>query len=90
MKYLSARPWPDRFWSRVHSDFLKLLGHMFIVTVDAHSKWPEAIDMGTNTQTDKVIEQFKKLFARFGLPRHLVTDNGTQYTRNTLGIQRVC
>jgi transposase InsO family protein len=57
-----------------------LAGHMFMIVVDAHTKWPEAIDMGSNTQAGKIVIEFRKLFARFGLPRHVVTDNGRQYT----------
>lgn len=36
--------------------------------------------MGNNTQASRVIQEFEKLFARFGLPKHKVTDNGSQYT----------
>lgn len=74
-------PWPDKFWSRIHSDFLGLLyGHIFMLIVDPHAKWPEIIDMNTCTQTPRVISEFRKVFARFGLPRHLITDNGRQFT----------
>lgn len=51
-----------------------------MIVVDAHTKWPEIIVMGSNTQAGKVVIEFRKLFARFGLPRHVVTDNGRQYT----------
>lgn len=78
---LTPWPWPDKFWSKIHSDFLgPFFGHMFIIIIDAHAKWPEVIDMRKCTQTSEVIKEVRKLFARFGLPRHLVTDNGTQYT----------
>ncbi|XP_018403221.1 PREDICTED: uncharacterized protein LOC108780125 [Cyphomyrmex costatus] len=78
---LTPWPWPDKFWSRVHSDFLgPFHGHMFMLIIDAHSKWPEVIDMNTCTQASRVISEFQKIFTRFGLPRHLVTDNGPQYT----------
>lgn len=53
---------------------------MFMLIIDAYSKWPEIIDMHRCTQAPRVIEEFKKVLVRFGLPRHLVTDNGTQYT----------
>ncbi|KMQ85654.1 hypothetical protein RF55_15657 [Lasius niger] len=80
---LTPWPWPDKPWTRIHSDFLgPLAGHMFLIVVDAHSKWSEAIDMGSNTQAGKTIIEFRKLFARFGLPRHVVTDNGRQYASN--------
>ncbi|XP_033213800.1 uncharacterized protein K02A2.6-like [Belonocnema kinseyi] len=59
-------------------------GHMFMLIIDSHSKWPEIIVMRNNTQTCKVIEQFKKLFARHGLPEHVGSDNGPQYTSTKL------
>ncbi|XP_011858318.1 PREDICTED: uncharacterized protein K02A2.6-like [Vollenhovia emeryi] len=78
---LTPWPWPEKFWSRIHCDFLgPFFGHMYLVILDAHSKWPEIADMKTCTQTPRVIEEFRKVFARFGLPRHVVSDNGRQFT----------
>lgn len=53
---------------------------MFLVVVDAHSKWPEIVNMKNNTQADKLIKAFKQIFSRHGLPDLLVSDNGRQYT----------
>ena len=37
--------WPSRPWQRVHVDFAEpFLGSMYLIAVDAHSKWPEAGD----------------------------------------------
>lgn len=78
---LNPWPMPDKVWSRIHADFLgPLHGHMFMVIVDAYSKWPEVVDMNTCTQATRVISEIAKIFARFGLARHLVTDNGRQFT----------
>ena len=34
--------WPEEPWQRVHIDFAgPLEGHMYLIVVDAHSKWPE-------------------------------------------------
>lgn len=53
---------------------------MFLVVIDAHSKWPEVMDFNKNTKSCRLIQEFKKLFARHGLPLHIVTDNGRQFT----------
>ncbi|XP_029162078.1 uncharacterized protein K02A2.6-like [Nylanderia fulva] len=77
---LTPWPWPDKACSRIHCDFLgPFHGHMFMLIIDAHSKWPEIVDMNNCTQVPKVLAEFKML-GRFGLPRHLVTDNGIQFT----------
>ncbi|KAL7294746.1 hypothetical protein TKK_0011876 [Trichogramma kaykai] len=78
---LNPWPTPNKHWSRIHSDFLgPIEARMFLIVIDAYSKWPEVFDMGSNTQSDKTIAKFEILFARHGLPHQLVTDNGPQYT----------
>ena len=38
--------WPVRPWQRINIDFAcPFLGTMFLIVVDAHSKWPEAIPL---------------------------------------------
>lgn len=69
--------WPDAPWKRIHIDYAgPLLGKMFLVVVDALSKWPEVI-MSTSEQT---INALQSLFARVGLPEQLVSDNEPQFT----------
>ena len=72
--------WPSEPWSRLHIDFAgPFLNHMFMIVVDAHSKWIEASIMSTITAT-KTIEQLRIIFAMHGLPRKVVTDNGPTFT----------
>ncbi|XP_037505848.1 uncharacterized protein K02A2.6-like [Rhipicephalus sanguineus] len=52
---------------------------MYLVVVDAHSKWPEVFPMGTTT-SEATISCLHELFCRFGFPETLVSDNGTQFT----------
>ena len=43
--------WPTRPWQRIHLDFAgPFLGSMFLIAVDAHSKWIEATVMTTTTR----------------------------------------
>jgi hypothetical protein len=71
--------WPSAPWKRIHVDFAgPFLGHMFLIVVDAHSKWPEVIPMQTTTSA-KTIITLRNIFARNGLPEQMVSDNGPQF-----------
>jgi transposase InsO family protein len=48
---------------------------MIFIIIDAHSKWIEAICTPNATST-AVIEELT-IFAQFGIPETVVTDNGT-------------
>ena len=72
--------WPDAPWKRVHIDFAgPFLGKMFLIAVDAHSKWPEVVMMSSTT-SQLTIDVLRSLFSRYGLPEQLVSDNGPQFT----------
>ena len=74
--------WPTRPWSRLHIDFAgPVEGKMVLIVIDAHSKWIEAIPVSAATSS-LTIQQLRKLFAQFGVPDTVVSDNGTQFTAN--------
>lgn len=52
---------------------------MLLVVVDAHSKWPEVFPM-VSTTAPATIRVLRSLFATYGLPRQVVSDNGPQFT----------
>ena len=64
-------------WSRLYIDFAgPMEDHMLLVIIDAHSKWIEAI--GVRLATSAVVMQcLRSVFARFGVPDMVVSDNGT-------------
>ena len=51
----------------------------FLVAVDAYSKWPEVIELHHIT-TEVTINELRRLFSLYGIPRQLASDNGTQFT----------
>ena len=57
------------------------MGSMFFVIVDSHSKWLE-VEPVESTTAEKNIEVLTTLFARFGLPKCLVSVNVPQFTSN--------
>ena len=50
---------------------------MFLVEVDAHSRWLE-VERISSTTSEKTIETLQIFFARYGVPAQLVSDNGPQ------------
>ncbi|MDD9361375.1 MAG: DDE-type integrase/transposase/recombinase, partial [Anaplasma sp.] len=75
---------PDQPWDKLGLDIVGPVDkapqsqRFFIVLVDYHSKWPEVQHTSTATSAT-VIEFLKNIFAREGLPREIVTDNGVQF-----------
>lgn len=64
---------------RVHMDFAgPFMGKMFLILVDAYTKWPE-VHIITNITAKNTIEKCRQMFAAFGLPQTLVTDNGKTF-----------
>ena len=64
-------------WARFHLDFVCLFqGKNILVAVDTHSKWIEVV-CTPSMSSSCVIEELRSLFAKFGLPEMVVTDNGT-------------
>ena len=73
--------WPPKPWQRIHIDMAgPFQGTTYLVIVDAHSKWPEVYDMRSNTTSQNTITLLRHVFATFGLPLQLVSDNGPQFT----------
>ena len=61
--------WPARPWLTVHFDFADPFeGKNFLIAIDTHSKWAEVCKMP------------RTVFAAYGLPQQIVTDNGPQFT----------
>ena len=72
--------WPTRPWARVHMDYAgPFLGHHYLVVIESHSKWLEAFAMPSTTSS-ATIERLRTVFATFGVPKMLVSDNGTNFT----------
>ncbi len=73
---LNPWQWLSRPWSRLRVDFAGLLmGKTLLNVIDAHSKWIDASVVAT-TSSYVVIERLRGLFAMFGIPETLVSDNG--------------
>ena len=71
--------WASQQWSRLHLDLAgPFQGKMFLVVIDAHSKWIEAT-VTSSTSSMAVIEELRTIFAKFRFPETIVTDIGTGF-----------
>ena len=51
----------------------------YLIVADVYSKWPEVVPM-RKTASDKTINVLCGMFARWGIPHQLVSDNGPQFS----------
>lgn len=70
---------PKQPWNRLHVDFAgPFMGTMFLVLVDAFSKWVDVVMMSSITAS-ATIEKLQQIFSTHGLPRTIVSDNGRSF-----------
>lgn len=77
----TLHPWenPSGPWIRIHADYAQGFGRMFLIVVDAYSKWMEVIPSKLST-SEVTIQNLRLMFSTHGLPAQIVTDNGTCFT----------
>lgn len=51
---------------------------MWLIVVDAETKWPEVVQIDSTTAS-KTVQVLRTLFSQFGIPHQLVSDNGPQF-----------
>ncbi|KAK9730119.1 Integrase core domain [Popillia japonica] len=72
--------WPTEPWTRLHIDFFgPCLNKNFIVIEDATSKWIECFEV-SSVSSEAAIKVLRELFARFGLPNEICSDNAKAFT----------
>uniref|UniRef100_A0A8C5QT05 Gypsy retrotransposon integrase-like protein 1 n=2 Tax=Leptobrachium leishanense TaxID=445787 RepID=A0A8C5QT05_9ANUR len=75
-------PWevPNLPWRRLHIDYAgPWMGKMFLILVDAYSKWIEAYPLSKSTSA-VTIQCLRQSFSQHGIPEMVVSDNGTSFT----------
>ena len=66
---------PAKPWHHLHIDFGPYSGKMWLLLMDAYSKWPE-VHMMESTTTELLIKHLQQIFAVHGIPHQVVSDNG--------------
>ena len=70
---------PDLPWQKVGTDLFEWKNSNYLQVVDYHSRWIE-ISRLERTTAECVIAHTSSIFARYGIPEVVVSDNGPQYT----------
>ncbi|KAK2356206.1 hypothetical protein QL285_093557 [Trifolium repens] len=76
-------PWPFYMWGvDILGPFPASQGQVkfLLVAVDYFTKWIEAEPVATISAEQVIRFYWKKIICRFGLPKFIVSDNGTQFT----------
>uniref|UniRef100_A0A0A9WUM1 RNA-directed DNA polymerase n=1 Tax=Lygus hesperus TaxID=30085 RepID=A0A0A9WUM1_LYGHE len=75
--------WPEVLepMDRIHMDYAGPVfkNKMFLIIIDACSKWPEVYEV-IKADTFYTLEKFREFCSRFGIPKCVVTDNGTCFS----------
>ena len=70
---------PDAPWIKVGVDLFSLFEENYIIIVDYYSKYVDVSHLRNETATC-VINNTKKTFSRYGIPKLVFSDNGSQFT----------
>ena len=70
---------PSLPWEKIAADIFELKRKYYLLVVDYFSKFVEVVTL-PNLQSGTVISKLKSMFSRFGIPKKIVTDNGTQFS----------
>ncbi|XP_064644715.1 uncharacterized protein K02A2.6-like [Lineus longissimus] len=70
---------PDQPWERVATDLCSLKAREYLVVSDYFSRYIEIAHLRKSMTSQLVIGKLKSIFARWGIPLQLVSDNGLQF-----------
>ena len=71
---------PTEPWFKVGMVLFLFRSKSYLVVVDYYSSYMEACHLYHQTKSRDVISHVKAIFARFGIPRVVISDNGPQFS----------
>lgn len=78
-------PWEQASapWCRIHLDFATYKNKLYLLIVDSYSKWLEVYPINSTSATN-TIDILREVFARFGMPKMVISDNGPPFPSDEL------
>ncbi len=76
---LLSHDFATRPWSKIGMDLCQLDSRIFLIAVDYYSNYVEVVKL-MSTVAKAVVKSVMEIFARFGIPDTVVTDNGPQFS----------
>ena len=72
---------PELPWQNVGMDLFEWQKFVYLVIVDYYSRFIEIAQLDKTT-AEAVIQSCKNIFSRHGIPKEVVTNNGSQFDSN--------
>ena len=69
---------PNGPWVRIGVDLFYFKGDTYLVAIDYYSRYLELVYLSEST-SQGVVSKLKCMFARWGIPKEMVSDNGPQF-----------
>lgn len=75
---LRPTEFPERPWQMLGSDLFQMKGANYLLVVDYFSRYIEIARLKSTT-SQAIVNHLQSIFARYGIPDTLISDNGPQY-----------
>ena len=73
---------PDRPWQKVATDLFHLQKMDYLLVIDYFSRYIEIAKLSQTTSLE-VVKHLKSIFARHGIPKIIMLDNGSQFSSHS-------
>ena len=76
---LIPSPLPNLPWQKIGTDLFEWDKTTYLLIIDYYSRWIEIAKL-TGLSANSVINHTKSIFARYGIPETVISDNGPQFS----------